>query len=212
MGILKSGIIGPVRNKTGPLVGRMHRSTNVVTAAYRASTKPPTTSQLGAQDKFSLLSSFLSNIDDLIKIGFKQFSKGKDPMNVASAYNYDHAFLATETGFTLNYPQLVYSRGYILPAESPAILPLPKQIEFNWLPQRQSMYCQYTDMATFLVYNPEKGYAISKPLATDRYAQGYLLDLPKEFAGDTVHCYMSFASKDGKLQGNSTYLGQLTCV
>lgn len=212
MGILKSGIVGPVRNKTGSVIGRMRKSVNVVTALHRKSNKPLTASQLGAQDKFGLFSTFLSNIDDLIKIGFKHFSKGKDPVNVASAYNYAHAFLVTETGFTLNYPQLVYSRGYILPAESPAILPLPRQIEFNWLPQRQSMYCQYTDLATFLIYNPAKGYAIKETMVTDRYAQGYMLDLPKEFAGDTVHCYMSFASKDGKLQGNSVYLGQLICI
>lgn len=212
MGILKSGIIGPIRNKTGPTVSRMHRSTNVVTAAYRISNKPPTASQLEVQGKFGLLSGFLSNIDDLIKIGFKQFSKGKDPVNVASAYNYAHAFLVEETSFTLNYPQLVYSRGYILPAESPVILSLPGQIEFNWLPQRQSMYCQYTDLATFLIYNPAKTYAIKETMVTDRYAQGYMLDLPKEFAGDTVHCYMSFASKDGKLQGNSIYVGQLVCI
>jgi hypothetical protein len=212
MGILKSGIVGPVRNKTGPAVGRMHNGINVVTGPYRASDKPPTALQLDAQGKFGLFSGFLSDIDDLIKVGFKQFSKGKDPVNVASAYNYDHAFLVDETGFTLNYPELMYSRGYILPAESPAMLALPGQIEFNWLPQQQSMYCQYTDMATFLVYNPAKGYSVKKTLATDRYAQGYMLDLREDFVGDPVHCYMSFASKDGKLQGNSTYLGQLTCV
>ncbi|WEK18972.1 MAG: DUF6266 family protein [Candidatus Pedobacter colombiensis] len=212
MGILKSGINGPVRNKTGSSVARMHRNINVVTGAYRKSNKPPTALQLEAQAKFSLLSSFLGSIDDLVKTGFKQYSKGKDPINVASSYNFNHAFLVDGTDFTLNYPELVYSRGYIVPAESPGVLTLPAQIGFNWLPQRQSTYCRYTDLATFLIYNPAKKMAFRRALVTDRYAQGHLLDVPPNFAGDTVHCYMSFASKDGKLQGNSIYVGELICV
>ncbi|SMC70316.1 DUF6266 family protein [Pedobacter nyackensis] len=211
MGILKSGIHGPVRNKTGALITRMHKGMNIVTGGYRKSNKAPTTSQLDAQAKLGLLSGFLSHIDELIKIGFKQYAKGKDPVNVASAYNYNHAFLTDGTELTLNYPELVYSRGYILAPESPAVLALPAQIEFNWLPQRQSTYCQYTDLATFLIYNPAKNRAYKRALITDRYAQGYLFDLPSSFAGDTVHCYMNFASKDGKLQGNSTYIGELIC-
>jgi hypothetical protein len=212
MGILKSGIHGPVRNKTGKLITRMHRGLNVVTGPYRKSNKPPTELQLEAQIKLGLLSGFLSHIDDLIKIGFKHYAKGKDPINVAYAYNYDHAFLTDGTALTLNYPELVYSRGYILAPESPGLRVLPEQIEFNWLPQRQSTYCQYTDLATFMVYNPAKERAIRKVLVTDRDAQGYLFDVPKGFAGDTVHCYMNFASKDGKLQGNSVYLGEVVCV
>ena len=212
MGILKSGILGPVRNKIGPSITRVHRNTNVVTAAYRKSNKAPTASQLDVQTKLGLLSGFFSHIDDLIKIGFKYYAKGKDPLNVASSFNYDHAFLSDGEKLKLNYPELVYSRGYIVPAESPGLLALPAQIEFNWLPQRQSAYCQYSDLATFLVYNPAKEKSIRRVAITDRYAQGYVFDLPTVFAGDIVHCYMNFASKDGKLQGNSVYVGGLTCI
>jgi len=212
MGILKSGILGPMTNKTGPVTGRMYRGTNVITSAYRKGNKPPTALQTDNQAKFGMLNSFLSHIENLISIGFKQFAKGKDPLNVAYSYNYDHAFLSEAEGFTLNYPKLVYSRGYILPPECPTILALPTQLEFNWLPQRQSKYCQFTDLATFMVYNPTKAHAFKKIGITDRYEQGYLLDLPKNYIGDTVHCYMSLASKDGKLQGNSMYIGQVLCV
>lgn len=212
MGILDSGILGPVRKKTGPTVARMHRNTNVVMASYRKSNKPPTTAQLEIQHKLGMLSSFLNAIENLVKPGFKQYAKRKDPVNVASSFNYDHAFSSDETGLKLNYPKLVYSRGYILGPESPGLLALPNQIEINWLPQPQSTYCQYTDMATVMVYNPVKNDFVTMAAATDRYAQGYLLDIPSNFAGDNVHCYISFASKDGKLQGNSMYLGELTCI
>ncbi|MEQ7798634.1 DUF6266 family protein [Pedobacter sp. ASV1-7] len=212
MGILKSGLHGPVRNKTGPSVTRVHRNINVVTAAYRKSNNPPTTEQMEIQRKFGLLSSFLSHIDDLIKTGFKHYSKGKDPVNVAYSYNYNHAFVINETGIVLNYPALKYSRGYIAESESPGLLALPEQIEFSWLPQRQSNYCQYTDLATFLVCNPIKETVMKQVAVTDRYEQGYLLNTPKSWAGDVVHCYMNFSSKDRKLQGNSSYVGEILCI
>lgn len=212
MGILKSGILGPMQNKTGDTVGRMHRDINVITAAYNKSEKPATAAQLQVREKLGMLSNFMSYIDHLIKPGFKQYSKGKDPVNVACSFNYRHAFVSDENGLRLNYPKLMYSRGYILGPESPGLLALPNQIEFNWLPQRQSRYCQHTDMATVLVYNPVKNEFISPAGVTDRYAQGYRLDTPASFSGDTVHCYISFASKDGKQQGNSVYLGELVCI
>ena len=212
MGILKSGILGPMQNKTGSAIGRMHRNINVITGPYRKTNKPATAAQLDVQAKLGMLSSFLNAIDDLIKPGFKQYAKGEDPVNVASSFNYQHAFIKDEAGLRLNYAKLVYSRGYILGPESSGLLALPNKIEFNWLPQRQSKYCQYTDMATVMVYNPVKERFIKLKGVAERYAQGCLFDIPPHFAGDTVHCYISFASKDGKLQGNSTYLGELLCI
>lgn len=212
MGILRSGILGPIVNKTGSTVGRMHRNINVITSLYRENDKPATSAQLKVQQKLGLLSSFLSAIDYLIKPGFKQYSKGKDPLNVAYSYNYDHAFVEDQAGLRLNYPKILYSRGYIVGPESPGLSVLPNQIVFNWLPQRQSRYCQYTDIATVVVYNPDKQTFITAASVADRYAQGYVLDLLTDFVGDTIHCYISFASEDGKLQGNSIYVGELICI
>lgn len=211
MGILKGGILGPMVNKVGNASGRMHRDTNVISTLPRPSNEPPSAAQKEKREKLGLLSSFLSAIDHLIKTGFKHFSKGKDPINVALSYNYDHAFISDESGLRLNYPKIMYSRGYILEPESPGLMALSDQIEFNWLPQRQSKYCQFTDVATFMIYNPAKENFTKRIAITDRYAQGYLFDV-KGWTGDTVHCYMSFASKDGKLQGNSMYVGEVVCI
>lgn len=211
MGILKSGIFGPIVNKVGNSAGRMHRDANVISRLPHPSNEPPSAAQKEKRERFGKLSNFLSAIDNLIRTGFKHYSKGKDPLNFALSYNYDHAFISNEAGLRLNYPKIKYSRGYIVEPESPGLLALPDQIEFNWLPQRQSKYCKFTDLATFVIYNPAKEKFVKQIAVTDRYAQGYLLDV-QEWAGDTVYCYMSFASKDGKLQGNSMYVGEVVCI
>jgi hypothetical protein len=36
------------------------------------------------------------------------------------------------------------------------------------------------------------------------------MEIPADHLGDTVHCYISFASANGKLQGDSLYVGEIT--
>jgi hypothetical protein len=40
-----------------------------------------------------------------------------------------------------------------------------------------------------------------------RSALTFQLELPAEYSGDTVHCWMALVSADGKLVSNSQYVG-----
>lgn len=209
MGILTSGILGPVRNKTGSIVGRVHKRKNVVTGLYNTSNKPPTKDQLEARFKLGLLNGFMQDIDELVNIGFKAYIKKESAVNVAVSYNYDHAFVKEGENTVLNYPKIVYSRGHIVTPESPEVFQEPGTLTFNWLPQNQSAYCQFTDRASFLIYNPAKDLSIILPNVTNRYAQGYTLEIPEGYIGDTLHCYMNFRAADGKKTGDSMYVGKV---
>lgn len=209
MGILKSGPLGPFYNKTGPIVGRRHRKQNVITALHHTSNKPFTAAQLDSQFKLGLLNGFLSNIDKLVNIGFKAAAKNNSPVNEAFSYNYDHAFVKDGDGLFLDYPKIIYSRGHIVTPESPQVESNAGNITFNWLPQNQSAYCQFTDLASFLVYNPTKETNVILLNTTNRYAQGYTIEMPPDHVGDTVHCYMNFASANGKKTGDSMYIAAL---
>lgn len=209
MGILKSGPFGPFYNKTGPIVGRRHRKQNVITALHHTSNKPFTAAQLESQLKLGLLNGFLSNIDTLVNIGFKAVAKNKSPVNEAFSYNYNHAFVKDGNVLLLDHPQIIYSRGHIVTPESPKVASIAGSITFSWLPQNQSAYCQFTDLASFLVYNPTKETNVILLNSTNRYAQGYTIEMPVDYVGDTVHCYMNFASADGKKTGDSMYIAAL---
>lgn len=211
MGILKSGVLGPFRNKVGPAIGRRHMSQNLLLPLPHPSNKPATAKQLEAQEKLGLLSSFLNRIDKLVNPGFKAYTKHNSPVNAAFKYNYDHAFVKQGETFLLNYPKLVYSRGHILAPEGAALSSAGSKITFSWQPQNQSAYCQFSDKASFLVFNAvkEKGFVIILQHTVNRYAGSFELEVPEDFAGHPVHCYMSFSSADGKKQGDSLYVGEV---
>lgn len=207
MGVIKSGIIGPIRKKVGPSVNRIHRKTNVVSAPYRLSNKPPTIKQLEEQTKFSLLNSFLSNIDQLVKPGFKKYATSKTEVNAAYKFNFPHAFILTEDHILLNLPEIMYSKGRITTPDEPELIAVEDQIQFTWEAQPQNPSCQFSDRASFLLYNPEKEQSLQFIDVVDRYDREYIVKIPIDFKGDTLHCYMSFASADGKLAGDSVYIG-----
>lgn len=211
MGILSSGLLGPVRNKVGPSVSRMHKGKNVVTALYRKNNKPQTAEQLEAQAKFGLLNSFLKDIEDLIKPGFKKYAKHKNEVNAAFEFNFPHAFIITEDVLSINFPEIKYSRGRIATPDDPAVDTLSNQLNFSWLQQQQYPSCQFTDLASILIYNADKHTHLQLIGVAERYAGNYLADIPEYWAGHTLHCYISFASANGKLAGDSTYIGAFIC-
>ncbi|WP_316837083.1 DUF6266 family protein [Pedobacter nutrimenti] len=211
MGILESGLLGPFRNKVGAVIGRRHRGQNVMTGLYEKRRKSNSKKLLEAQEKFALLNVFLSNIDKLVTIGFKQLAKKQSPVNAAFSYNYPHAFVQTDEGILLNYPQICYSKGPVSTPESPAAAANDLEITVTCLAQPQSTYCLYTDLATFLAYCPAKEKAAKFIGVTERHTLNYTMKMPSDFAGELVHCYMSFSSADGKLTGDSIYIGEAQC-
>lgn len=212
MGIQKSGIIGPFRNKVGAVSGRRHRGQDLIVPLPRISNKPATDKQLEKRHLFGLLNAFLSMIDDLVNPGFKAFVKNNSPVNAAFSYNYDHAFVKEGGEYQINYPKILYSKGHIVTPQGAQVTSAGQKITFSWEPQNQSTYCRYTDLASFMVYNPAKDDFLVLQGTASRRAQSFEMEVAVEHIGDTVHCYMSFASADGKLQGDSWYVGEVVVV
>ena len=209
MGILKSGIFGPFRKKVGPGIGRRHMGQNLVLPLPHKSNKPATAKQLDKQLKLGLLNSFLNTIDKLVNVGFKRYTRHNSPVNAAFKYNYKHAFVNQGDGYELDFPEIVYSRGHIVAPEGAQAVSTSGKISFSWLPQNQSAYCQFTDLAGFLIYNPVKKKAMILSGKVNRYAQNYVMEIPPDYIGETVHCYMNFNSANAKLQGDSFYIGKV---
>ncbi len=208
MGILSTGILGSFRNKTGAVIGRRHRGQDIMTSLYRVNGTPKegTAKQKESRFKFSTLNIFLNNISELVNAGFKKLAKGGNPVNTAYSYNYGHAFIVNEVEIKLNLPQLVYSKGNVEGPESLQMVSQDGHITMNWLEQPQSLFCQGSDTANFLIYNETTGDSAYFLNYCDRSGLKASLDVSPDIDQE-VHCYMSFASADGKMQGNSIYLG-----
>ncbi|TDQ10036.1 DUF6266 family protein [Pedobacter metabolipauper] len=215
MGIIRGGILGGFRNKTGSVIGSSWRTLDVIKGLPKLSGKAPTQSQLEQQAKFGLVTGFLSWISNLVAVGYRSLSGVETEMNVAVAYHLKNAVTGVYPNYELNYGKLMYSRGKLdWPLEYSVATAPNASLAFTWKHEGEDYeFMSATDLVTVLVYNPEKDRFVRLVNAATRSEQELNLQLPVAFAGDTVHCYLSFKSTVRKdLVSSTIYMGQMVVL
>lgn len=216
MGIIKQGILGGFRKKTGTVVGAFFRDLNVIRALPRASGKPASPAQIIQRSRFALVISFLSSFSDLIEMFYSNRSASNSPMNEAVAYHLKEAITTVGSDIEMDYTKVKFARGKLeLPATMRLAATVEGKVDFEWtnVGSTNLKYRDASDMANLLVYNPAKKQFVSLMNAAPRSAEVFKLQLPMEFGEDYVHCYINFSSTLKKgLVSNSQYVGKIQIV
>lgn len=215
MGLIRQGILGGFRKKTGTVVGAFWRRLDVIRALPRSSGKAPTQAQLNQQFKFGLVTKFLSNIGSLIDEGFKTAGATATPMNLAVSYHLKEAIMGLEPNFEIDLSKVKFSVGKLeLPLDFMLAPQAGEMININWPhTEPDDKFIDGTDELSILVYNPIKEKFVKLKTTATRVDTTYDLQLPINFNGDEVHVYAAFVSVQKKLlKSNSFYLGTVTII
>lgn len=210
MGRISRGYLGGFQGQLGTAYGCFWRLMDLIKAMPRKVKRPATPAQLPARLRMALITSFLAKLSNIIKIGFKQVAQpGQSAMNAAVSYNLSHAVTGTSPDYTIDFPKLLISKGKLpTPYLVEVIIDAPAQVKFKWqLPPAGSQNAgNPTDKAIFVVYNAARGQLVTLEGVVVRSTLQYALQIPPDFSGDIVHCYMSFVSADGKQASDSIYV------
>jgi hypothetical protein len=197
------GSNGGYQGKNGWVKGQ-----NIIGPLPHPTQTPPTTAQLNQRARFGLVTSWLRMTKGIIRSGFNVHKETISPWSTAVAYNLDNAVTGVAPNYVMDYPKVLFCKGqlstppdYSVGSGSGAV------IEFEWDKTFNQGFGADTDQATFITYNPTKGAFVFMTGAATRVAETYNMQMPLSFAGDTVHCWMSFLSADGKVSSNSVYIG-----
>lgn len=215
MGLIRQGILGGFRKKTGTVVGAFWRKLDVIRALPRSSGKAPTQAQLNQQMKFGLVTGFLSNMSSLLDEGFKVANSISTPMNLAVSYHLKEAITGVEPNFEIDFAKVKFSNGKLdLPMEILVNAIAGGSIELTWPhTEEDDKFIDGTDLLNVLVYNPVKQKFVKLKTAVTRSLMTFVVALPSNFVGDEVHVYASFGSVRQKLlQSNSLYVGPVTII
>jgi hypothetical protein len=207
MGILRKGIFGGFKNKTGGLVGRMVGGKNVITALPHKSLKDCTEAQVSQQQKFELILTTLKWFSSLIEIGFKHAKDKGSAFNACVKFNYNRILIGVAPDYNIDYSKLIYSKGSLVGAAMPMLSLITGGIRINWLPDMETRFNRNTDKASFVAFCVEKEMIlIYRDLATRADLQ-VVLSLSAHAAQDNWHIWMHFENAQGNEVSNSAYLG-----
>jgi hypothetical protein len=78
MGILRQGVLGGFRKKTGTVVGASHRGQDIIRGLPRISKKAPSKGQLDQRTKYGLVKKFLNRISHPGKLKFSWTHESQD--------------------------------------------------------------------------------------------------------------------------------------
>jgi hypothetical protein len=208
MGTQLKGPFGGFAGKTGPLIGIISKGKSIITSLHRPSSQKPTQKQTDQRNKFGMVTSLLGYISDLIDIGFQEHKLAESPMNAAVAYNLKYAVTGASPDFSINMPELSFSRGKLIPPKSITVATeAGAKVKFTWTANANALkLTDPADKLMILVYNPSKNEFATEINVATRSALIYTVQLPADFTGDEVHCYLAFAGLNGKVS-NSIYAG-----
>jgi hypothetical protein len=213
MATIKESPIGVVSGKLGQIAGAKWKGINYLRVIPSTVSNPRTDKQLSARLKFSVVSSFTSCIRQFIKIGFKNWAVKMTPSNAASSYNLKHAVLGTYPNFTMDYPNVLVSRGEVAPAfNQVATSTVAAAITFSWDDNSDEMNADPLDKTLLLIYNPVKHQSVYFNGLTSRSAGTETITVPNSFSGDTVHCYIAYINEDESDVSNSAYAGAIAVI
>jgi hypothetical protein len=208
MGKFSKGILGPFSGKIGTVIGATWRGIDYMRSLPKKSSKAATQLQLNNQFKFKMVQQFLKPMKRLIKVGYQSYKGRLTPMNVATAQLLNDAITGIAPNFSIDFTKVLYSRGDLIGPWNPNVATsIADEITFAWDASPVTPLSKEDDQVSVLVYAPVLQKYVILENAAERSELTFDLQMPAEFAGETVHCYISVVSADGKQVSSSVYIG-----
>lgn len=211
MGTIKQGILGGFSGKVGNVVGATWKGINYMRALASKVSNPKTDLQLEQRQKFAAAVKFLQPLTQFLKIGFKNYAVKMTAMNNAMAYILRNAIQGTYPNYTIDYTNVLLSRGNLAPAMNQSVTStVAGTILFAWDDNSDETGASALDKSLLVVYDVEKNQAVYFTELGTRADKTQPVTVPNSFSGDLVHCYIGFITADGKTLSNSKYAGAVT--
>ena len=209
MGTIEKGILGGFSGKVGTVVGGTWKGIDYMRSKSSRRNFVPSQKQLEQQMKFALMMRFLQPMSALLEVTFNDYAIKKTGLNSAFSYNFAHAIAGAYPTFSIDYTQVLVSRGNLPNVLGPAVTSGAGSIvTFSWTDNSGVSTAKSTDVAVLVAYCPAMQQAVfgGGELRSDLTGDLNLLS----FSGQVVETYIGFMSADQRDIAISMYTGQVT--
>jgi len=212
MGTISKGILGGFSGKVGTVVGANWRGKDIIRSLPKKSQRTATEQQMIVRAKFTLVTQFLTPVAAILRSHFGQSAGERSRRNLAVSYHIREAVTGTYPDFTLDYQKVVITKGELPGLQEPGVTPeAGGNLAITWEDNSTQGLAKPEDTLLAVVYNPVKNLFEDRQVAL-RSALTYDMSVPANWAGDSVHLWLSFVGVDGKVRSTSYYAGSLTVL
>lgn len=220
MATIKQGILGGLSGKVGNVVGGSWKGISYIRALPTHVTNANTIGQKSARMKLQMVMQFLKTCTPLIRIGFNGYAVKMSAFNAATSYNFHNAISGEYPDFETDYAKIMVAMGNLTGGDNVSCNAAEaSKVAFAWSENSGVGIALPGDTALLLVYNPVKNRSVYLLQGNSRSDAGAVLNVPANFSGDEVHCYIAFADLTKLVRGqeknyvsNSVYAGTVTVI
>ena len=213
MGRMTKGILGGFAGKVGTVIGSQRSGMDIISSLPKKSTKAPTPAQVDQRDKFSLAVGFLQPINPLLRLGFKSPDPRLSSFNVALSYFVQNSLTGVSGSFSIDYPKVLIAKGELSPAwNAIGVSTVANELKITWTNSNVVGMSSNDDETIVLVYHPEKGQKVMSISDATRAANEIVVELPSDYSGTEVQCWIAFVSGNKKYRSTSSYAGAVTIL
>jgi hypothetical protein len=206
MASYKEGALGPFHGRLGNVIGGTWKGKPYLRTRPDRRKKASKREQLN-RDKFKLLHLWLQPLVEILRAGFKGYSKMVEGYNAAKSYNLKNAFTLVDEKYEFDPAKVLLSYGTLRLPENISCELIGRELHFAW-ENHQPAYIDHPDDRTMLLaYQPGPQYCSEEYYNISGARRKEAKDMLLIKTPGTYHVYFALSNEERTRQSNSVYLG-----
>ena len=206
MAKMKGGILGEISGKLGNFVAVPYQGKTILRARPLKSKKLRSPLQLKAQNRFAVVSQFLSQVRQFIEAHFLPFLPSKKAFGLAMAYHLKHALHTLENTDRIDPAQALFAQGPL--PTSTFTLEHSHTPVLHWRSTTSVTLAKAEDQLTLITYEEEQKKLTVLPELAQRQDSQLILSsdvVPQK----EIHLWSVWVNRTAATHSASQYLGKL---
>lgn len=210
MARLNRGPNGPPSGKFGSVIGSSWRGIYYIKGLQKISKKERSPLQIAQQNKFAFVVRFLSQIKNLLDMGFSLINPGgATGYNMAISYTIQNCVKGSDPHYELDFPSIVLcTKGKLTAPEITSMELNELELKVTWK-KDSNKYSSSSDKAQALIYYPKTGEYASNLKDFTRGNGELTFEFSDRHKGTIAHIYLYFVSSvfAKTIWSDSVYVG-----
>ncbi len=215
MAIFSQGILSGFNGRIGNVIGSTWKGRSVMKIRPASVSNPNTERQQQQRARFGLVGRFIQAHRNLIRIGFRAYTKDMTSSNAAMSYNLANAIDGSYPDQYIDFSKVMLSMGSLATvSELSVVSEAAAAVTLTWTPNNQVGNAGDSDQLIVSLYDSDSGEVVYFPGCASRLDSTATLTLPAEWSGRTAEVFaflvsIVITSTDSESVSKTLYAGSV---